>query len=856
MTNHGDDCYFFYYSTCTKGNSCPFRHCEAAMGNETVCNLWQQGHCFRNVCKFRHMEITKNRKEIACYWETHPAGCQKPHCAFFHEKARYVDGILIPPDKSQSQNDELLHDELSSQPATPLPTVANPQLRGVMKNENQEPVPSPTHPPVVINPVDDDEDEDDQFSEEGEGPSPRKRCQPEESHIEVRTLEDIRLRKSLKVGMNAESADVSLNREKENNISAIWLPFNSSKEEKVVFEETLRSQSTVANRLGRQRDPTCLIYEEGPMKNSLAKRLGRYVKEEKVQTPYQKAMKSIKERLTLPAAPVAVSQPETSTETNGTPNQIRIKTLEEIRMEKEVKSHSQKDCRPPIDIEIAGTKTARIQTPKAVKRIICIKEHSIEQHKPHTEILHTRNKIKEYRQEQNLDLKKLKTIADKVPGKYQHEPSVQVPDCPKTAEVRVKTLEEIRKEKAARIQYDEVKSANTEENGAKKPRWQQNVKRTPQGDIAAEKNVEDTKKTRKVPVSLESSTKIVKVKTFEEIMREKHLRKQEMAEQLSVSQQVSYAEPSLKPSVGSMLERESLPHRGSSFPTQSIPSGSNVTPTPNASVRKLKTLKSETDFSLNNPTAVVTTGTMVYMSNYTTPQQDTLFLSPGSSSKISYKNTRSLISPLSVNQTTPENLHFPPAETPASDETHTTERKVRPKLNVKPSVMKPLHVNTGQKRKRAARSAIAAVKPLNSASRILEESHEETVRTDLSVLAASGKVRVFCCPTTMLETKRCSSEEPQTIHVSNHSPSQETKLLVSLATTTDAYSAPQSSVLKTTPQSKSRRQSIVGSRNLTSAADDFEELISEFTDDHLDGDVDPGIGEDDLLQELSDMIDS
>ncbi|XP_061688623.1 zinc finger CCCH domain-containing protein 11A isoform X12 [Syngnathoides biaculeatus] len=685
MTNHGDDCYFFYYSTCTKGNSCPFRHCEAAMGNETVCNLWQQGHCFRNVCKFRHMEITKNRKEIACYWETHPAGCQKPHCAFFHEKARYVDGILIPPDKSQSQNDELLHDELSSQPATPLPTVANPQLRGVMKNENQEPVPSPTHPPVVINPVDDDEDEDDQFSEEGEGPSPRKRCQPEESHIEVRTLEDIRLRKSLKVGMNAESADVSLNREKENNISAIWLPFNSSKEEKVVFEETLRSQSTVANRLGRQRDPTCLIYEEGPMKNSLAKRLGRYVKEEKVQTPYQKAMKSIKERLTLPAAPVAVSQP---------------------------------------------------------------------------------------------------------------------------------------------------------------------------GDIAAEKNVEDTKKTRKVPVSLESSTKIVKVKTFEEIMREKHLRKQEMAEQLSVSQQVSYAEPSLKPSVGSMLERESLPHRGSSFPTQSIPSGSNVTPTPNASVRKLKTLKSETDFSLNNPTAVVTTGTMVYMSNYTTPQQDTLFLSPGSSSKISYKNTRSLISPLSVNQTTPENLHFPPAETPASDETHTTERKVRPKLNVKPSVMKPLHVNTGQKRKRAARSAIAAVKPLNSASRILEESHEETVRTDLSVLAASGKVRVFCCPTTMLETKRCSSEEPQTIHVSNHSPSQETKLLVSLATTTDAYSAPQSSVLKTTPQSKSRRQSIVGSRNLTSAADDFEELISEFTDDHLDGDVDPGIGEDDLLQELSDMIDS
>lgn len=65
-----------------------------------------------------------------------------------------------------------------------------------------------------------------------------------------------------------------------------------------------------------------------------------------------------------------------------------------------------------------------------------------------------------------------------------------------------------------------------------------------------------------------------------------------------------------------------------------------------------------------------------------------------------------------------------------------------------------------------------------------------------------------------------------------------------------------SSVPKTTPQSKSRRQSVVGSRNSTSAADDFEELINEFTEDHLDEEVDPGIGEDDLLQELSDMIGS
>lgn len=47
-----------------------------------------------------------------------------------------------------------------------------------------------------------------------------------------------------------------------------------------------------------------------------------------------------------------------------------------------------------------------------------------------------------------------------------------------------------------------------------------------------------------------------------------------------------------------------------------------------------------------------------------------------------------------------------------------------------------------------------------------------------------------------------------------------------------------------------------GAAASTLVVDDFEDLISEFTGDHLEEDVDPGIGEDDLLQELSEMIDS
>jgi hypothetical protein len=35
-----DDCYFFYYSTCAKGQACPFRHEPAALDNETVCTFW------------------------------------------------------------------------------------------------------------------------------------------------------------------------------------------------------------------------------------------------------------------------------------------------------------------------------------------------------------------------------------------------------------------------------------------------------------------------------------------------------------------------------------------------------------------------------------------------------------------------------------------------------------------------------------------------------------------------------------------------------------------------------------------------------------------------------------------------
>ncbi|XP_068275169.1 zinc finger CCCH domain-containing protein 11A isoform X2 [Nyctibius grandis] len=175
MSNQGDDCYFYFYSTCNKGDSCSFRHCEAALGNETVCKLWQEGRCFRNVCRFRHMEINKKRSEIPCYWEKQPVGCQKSNCAFHHTKGRYIDGLFFPPSKTSlpsppvSAEDNVKKAQMSlQQNKLSVQSNPSPQLRGVMKVENSENVPSPTHPPVVINAADDDEDDDDLLSEEGD----------------------------------------------------------------------------------------------------------------------------------------------------------------------------------------------------------------------------------------------------------------------------------------------------------------------------------------------------------------------------------------------------------------------------------------------------------------------------------------------------------------------------------------------------------------------------------------------------------------------------------------------------------------------------------------------------------------
>lgn len=155
---------------------------------------------------------------------------------------------------------------------------------------------------------------------------------------------------------------------------------------------------------------------------------------------------------------------------------IRIKTLEEIRQEKAAKSQSLSKDGPSVSVpEITNTKIT-----KNLKRAITIKDHSLSHVKTFSEILHAKKK----RQEEE---KQVKHVVEKAPGISQGESDIAEPQTQNLGGVRVKTLEEIRREKAARSQAQQVpeaehtKSCNTEENGIKKPRLLRTKKQASQG---------------------------------------------------------------------------------------------------------------------------------------------------------------------------------------------------------------------------------------------------------------------------------------------------------------------------------------------------------------------------------------
>ncbi|XP_026884211.2 zinc finger CCCH domain-containing protein 11A isoform X2 [Electrophorus electricus] len=835
MTNTGDDCYFYYYSTCTKGDGCPFRHCEAAMGSETVCNLWQDDRCFRKVCKFRHMNIKKNRKEIACYWENQPGGCQKPHCAFHHEKPRIIDGLYVPPDKGtavrkEKEEETLQEDHVPSAPA-PVSNPTNPQLRGVLKAETQDSVPSPTHPPVVINPVDDEDDEDDQFSEEGDeasGISPRKPVSSNKDdslNFGIKTLEEIRLRKALKANLKRaghpglQGADSftliaqhsnGTGTEKENIRSPTRPCVLTTKNELLTLENPgKRKPSDIFRKRTIKEDMP--VEGELRLKGNLVKRLGGFIDspENAIDVPPQKALRSVYERLGVPSDLAAPKSPKSEPKPSG---EIRIKTLEEIRQEKAAKSQIQHK-----GVRVVTEEPTKASNPtKKGNKPVSLKTFS--------ELLHE----KKLQQDEKGVSQEGCCSSEKRPGPASvGAVSVATP----SGEVRVKTLEEIRKEKATRL------NAHTQEasDGGPKRRILRINKNRSATNNSSQKKLQESEKVDHIAESVttngksDSSSQAVMVKSFEEIMREKRLRKQQEEQSSSASlpvQAVQKPDPSLPedkpPSV--KLPRMTPPTTTSILITES----SNQ---PKPSVRQRLGLKT-------SPVPVI-------VPQRKSTELETEENSPTTSPKQS-KPLSSVTVQVAEVAASP-GLH---SQEPQPEKTlsapKTMEMKVRPKVNVRPSVMKPAaQVNPGQKRKAAGThgSAVAAVKPLNAVP--ASETQHPYKRIELSV-------------------PNCSSEVGSHIDQMSALHKDDVALPDKTATSvTEPSVVPQSPVIKTPTQMRTRRASVVSSRGHFSAGhsstvDDFEDLLDEFTDDRLENEMelDPGKGEDDLLLELSEMIDS
>ncbi|NXY89841.1 ZC11A protein, partial [Alcedo cyanopectus] len=755
MSNQGDDCYFYFYSTCTKGDSCSFRHCEAALGNETVCTLWQEGRCFRNICRFRHMEIDKKRSEIPCYWENQPVGCQKSNCAFHHTKGRYVDGLFLPPSKTtlpsppESAEDDVKMAQMSlQQNKLSVQSNPSPQLRGVMKVENSENVPSPTHPPVVINAADDDEDDDDQLSEEGEEtkapvqpPAPEAHNglrmistrksnantkQDDNLNFGIKTLEEIKLKKlkekTKKQGegpsgipahpLQPRAVPVP---EKENVRTVVRTVTLSPKqgEEPVI-------RLNLAERLGKRKASAAgksLI----PLKRSLAERLGKKME---ILENADRAPK--REKAAKPTG------------------EIHVKTLEEIRLERANQRRGEPQAKPQAEgCCKAEDPTSGARPSPAVHIKPCSgalaekKPKRVEEEKPKAEEFPLKPKAEGEPKKQNV-------LSAAVPSKVQlAEPAGKAKPA---GEVHIKTLDEIKKEKALRMQQsgDNVPVPPAQPEPAPTGRRLLRVTKLIAPGREEKKIVELSKPSPRAvcaaaePSDQSSTNSKVQVKSLEEIMREKRQLKQRQEEKLQ-------REAAAVPSPAEKADKEKSPASGSPESTTGLLSLLLC------SLAKSKVCLKPCDGKGNSPT------------------------------KRALKRKAAESHPSAV------------------------------------AAVKPLSATGGAMKEPSAKKAAVAVVPA------LPED---------SLVSIPGRDKPKTSPELQLGSQAGSVAQPE-VSSSTSASSQVPKL---------------------------RRSSSTGAGKATplSVEDDFEKLIWEISGGKLEAeiDLDPGKDEDDLLLELSEMIDS
>ncbi|MEQ2214885.1 hypothetical protein XENOCAPTIV_022949, partial [Xenoophorus captivus] len=226
---------------------------------------------------------------------------------------------------------------------------------------------------------------------------------------------------------------------------------------------------------------------------------------------------------------------EANADSTKAPEQIRIKTLEEIKQDKAAKTLSQKDAPVYVSPEVTKTDLAT----KVIKRSIAVTDTPTGHVKTFSEILRAKKRKQEEQQNQNPNLMKVEHLVENAPGKSQG-----TAEATNVEKVRVKTLEEIRREKSARLQAQqtlqaESKEGSDAENNTPKRRHLLLTKKLPtQCKKHFGSSALSSQETLGSNVMLNvanmdhNETSTIKVKTFDEIMQEKRLRKQEMEGQV------------------------------------------------------------------------------------------------------------------------------------------------------------------------------------------------------------------------------------------------------------------------------------------------------------------------------------
>lgn len=82
-----EDCYYFLYSNCKRGDTCIYRHCLEAKTSTKLCPEWEKTKKCSLNCPFRHSyyHLQKKRSNDMCYFEETPQGCTKPYCEYKHK---------------------------------------------------------------------------------------------------------------------------------------------------------------------------------------------------------------------------------------------------------------------------------------------------------------------------------------------------------------------------------------------------------------------------------------------------------------------------------------------------------------------------------------------------------------------------------------------------------------------------------------------------------------------------------------------------------------------------------------------------------------------------------------------------